>query len=296
MHGLLATGTPEAPPERATVFDFAMLGLTILLLGAANIVFISLDLAEYDASHVHVVHELVANVTAPDNLAPLRYFTWIGFVVSVFLAFRTAVALSWIRDKGMSLSFGLDAVFRLVYDASFLYVAASIKDKIFFPEHLPQGVFLALILGFTLVYTVVFEVWRDRDIKFTYERITKSPLTAFAVTVCAGIVVLVLVNLLLTAWRVSVFFFTVYTTVVFFVIGAHAVAWLVCTAHGSAYVHLHHYYVALLCAHACIFGSNSSMVVQAGFVGVYLHGISVFGPETIFGEKSQHSLPLSTKS
>lgn len=292
VHGILG-GTEESVPETATTFDFAMLGLTILLLGAANIVFISLDLAEYDASNVHVVHELVANVTAPDNLAPLRYFTWIGFLVGAFLAFRIVVALDWIKDKGMGLSFGLDALFRLVYDGSFLYVAAAIKDKIFYPEHLPQGVFLALILGFIIVYTVAFEVWRDRDIKVTYDRITKSPLTAFAVAVCAGIVILVFVNLLLTAWRVGVFFFTVYATILFFVIGAHVVAWLVCNAHGTAYIHLHHYYIAILCAHACIFGSNSSMVIQSGFVAVYIHGIAVFGPETIFGDTSasQH-LPI----
>lgn len=285
LHVLLTNGPNEAspPPETATFFDFAMLGLTILLLGAANVVFVSLDLAVYDASNVHVVHELVANVTAPDHLAPLRYFTWIGFLVSVFLTFRASIAMGWIKDKGMDLSLGLDAVFRLVYDGSFLYVASAVKDKIFDPEHLPQGVFLALVVGFAALYTVAFEIWRDRNIKFTYNRVTKSPLTAFAIAVCALIVVLVVVNLLLTAWRVSVFFFTVYTTVLLFVVSAHVVAWLVCHTHGTAYMHIHHYYLALLGAHACIFGTNSSVVIQAGFVAVYLHGLSVFGPESIFG-------------
>ncbi len=265
--------------------DYAFALASILCLGSVLVVFISLDLAEYDPAHPHAMHELVVNVTAPDHLAPGRYFAWIGFLTGVFLVYRTVVSLTdWLGPERMtSTRKGLDALSRLVYDGSFLYVASGVRDKVFYPsERIPYGVFLALVTLFSAAYAVAFRLLQDKSIAVTRARLSSSPVLWFTVILpSACIVVLTVVYHMMTAWRVSAAFFSVYVSVVAFVFGFHAIS--------IGYVdHLHHWYWALLCAHACVFNTDASIVAQAAFVAIYIHGVAMFGPTSIYADAKEY--------
>lgn len=209
----------------------------------------------------------------PDNYAALRYLAWLAVISAVFGLYQLTddAALRTHQEKAEALS-------RLLYDGSFLYAAAGIREKIFEPERpLLMGSFLVWYAYFALLYTVGFLVVNSVvHVTLTPEHMYKR---WWAVIPAGAVVLLALSNQLYAAWRVSETFFTAYVSVASIVVLAH---FLVPLLYSRVRVHLHHWYWALLCAHACIFNTPASQVSQAMFFAVYMHGVCVFGADEVF--------------
>lgn len=257
--------------------------ISVLALGSILVTFVALDLSTYDASRPHAFSHADA---AADRLDPGRLFAWLGLLAAVFVAYRCIYAVfpdalvTVAQDKTRGEMTGpqtWEAGLRILYDGSFLYVAAGLKEKIYATkERIPDGVFLALVVAFSFAYAAAFRISDKRRIEITASRY--SPwMWIMVVFPAVAVVVLVVTYHLMTAARVSWDFFVLYTVVVGFVLGFTLLLWV-----WGVIKHVHHFWWALLCAHLCVFNTDAGVVAQSGFVGVYLHGISVFGPASIF--------------
>lgn len=260
--------------------------LFIILLSVPLLTLVSIDLSAYDASRKHDMTMELTNHTMPDAASFGRYFTWILFLITAFALYT--VYREYISESRMITSHdrnGAEALSRLVYDGTLLYLVAGIKDKIWYAhQSIPPGVFLALIFGFSILYTVFFENLRER-VTMTSDRIERSPSVLILVIFPAlGVLSTVITYHLMTAWRVSPEFFGLYLGIVLLFIAYHIGLWL---AYGKRF-HLHHWYTGLFCAHACLFNTDASIVCQAAFMAVYIHGMCVFGPDPVVEGETVH--------
>lgn len=265
--------------------------LAIIALSVPLLVLISIDLSSYDANRRHDTMDLT-NHTTPDAASYGRFFTWIVFLCTAFASFtvyREMAEVDHYRNDAEALS-------RLLYDGSILYFIAGVRDKIWYAhERIPPGVFLSLIFGFAVVYTFAFAKitpnTKTDHIVVTMKRIMRSPSILFLIFIPALIVIcVVVVYHLMTAWRVSASFFGVYIGIVATFVVYHAGLAMV---YGERF-HFHHWYIALFCTHACLFNTDTSIVCQAAFLAIYLHGICVFGPDPVVEDllliKAEHEI------
>lgn len=193
----------------------------------------------------------------------------------------------------------LNDVARLLYDASFLFVSGGVRSKI---DRRPE-LYVGCLIGYAVIYASIFEAFKKRKIVIVWNRhrrqigqrdlgvecdpdtLQKHPELDESTNVDAIIVgvvgflglVFLSIDLLMTAWTVSPSFFAVYTTIFFVVVGVHAFMMMY-----AQHYHVHHWALALLGAHACVFDSMTSTTAQAMFVAVYVHGMACFGAENVF--------------
>lgn len=266
-----------------SIWKYFWYAVFIVLFAFPLLFFMGWDFIEYDPAHTHHMLEL-NNHTIPDHLSPARYIGWISYLVFVFGTYQIVIG----KHNRIS---GGDSISRLLYDGSLLYVVAGIRDKVYWTEErIPDGVFIGLITLYSMAFAVCF--WMSKHIGHTVV-IKLSAMTwsmfVWVFVPSAGVIITTVVYHLMTAWRVSPDFFYVYLTVVIVWIVAHSIAaW----RYGNS-LHLHHWYWALYASHACIFNTDASMMCQAAFIAIYLHGVSVYGSTSIFEpEKGEKYDPL----
>lgn len=57
----------------------------------------------------------------------------------------------------------------------------------------------------------------------------------------------------------------------------------------TSHLHLHHWYWPLPLAHMCTFVSDVSLLSQAMFIGMFIHGVACFGSEELFYDTAHHA-------
>lgn len=264
----------------------------VLGFAAPLLVFIGLDLDGYDPARSHHLPE-ITNQTMPDALSPARYVGWVAFLTALFLAYQAAHLWGLGVPSRLTPASGGEALTRLLYDGSLLFVVAGVRDKLYWAEErVPDGVFVGLVALYSLAFSVAFRISEEGkrgEGKIEVKCATLTPgKLLFVVLPALGVVLTAVVYHLMTAWRVSPAFFYLYLTVVLLVVVGHAAFWVtdhLWASFGGRF-HLHHWYWGLLCAHACVFNTDASLVCQAAFVAVYAHGVSVFGPTSIFEDEA----------
>lgn len=194
----------------------------------------------------------------------LPYF--IGFASVLFLCF---IPLATLRQGARN---SLDDTLRLLYHSAFLYVAAGIRPKLETNAPLYVGCFV----GFYVLYTAAFATANTR-LHITLEKDNVSWAAVFAVAFCAPTLVLLFSNLMFRAHAVSPAFFVLYV-VIFFVVLLILMGLML----QSTKYHLHHWFLSLACAHACVFTNDVCLVAQALFLASYVHGMGLFGQERMF--------------
>jgi len=196
-----------------------------------------------------------------DPLTPAYFFAFVG---ALAVAFALLTPLSPKRGRRQN------DVARLFYDAAFLFLASNVRLKV---DRSP-GLYVGCFCAYLVVYTGAFEICKRRNVVIVPNINCSSALALLAalVALCP-----LAANFLFAAWRVSVDFFVVYASVFFsaFAIGVFMI-W------SAPSFHLHHRLTSLLAAHACVFATDVSIVSQAMFLAVYVHGMSVFGAEKAF--------------
>ena len=58
---------------------------------------------------------------------------------------------------------------------------------------------------------------------------------------------------------------------------------------GHTFLHLHHWYWPVPLAHMCVFHTDVSMLAQAIFLAVHIHGVVCFGVEPLFYETERRA-------
>jgi hypothetical protein len=266
--------------------------ILILVVSLPLVVVTSIDLSAYDASKRHDMSMELTNHTTPDAASFGRFFAWMTFLSVMFGAYYWFYYIFQTEDErplNIQLHYKTynagEAMSRLLYDGAILYVVAGIRDKIWYPhQNIPLGVFLALVAGFSFTYAFIFHnLPASENITVTAKRVQKNPeIIPLIFLPAAAVISLAMTYHLMTAWRVSPEFFGLYVGVIALFLLYHVALYV---AYDDRF-HLHHWYVGLFAAHACIFNTDVSIVCQAAFIGIYVHGIAVFGPDSIIEMKS----------
>ncbi|CAE8649832.1 unnamed protein product, partial [Polarella glacialis] len=152
------------------------------------------------------------------------------------------------------------------------------------------ALFLLLLTYFTVFYSILFEMVRHINLHISSSLARNLPglcIVVSALLVIAGVLV---VHLRLAFAQGNEFGMVYVGWVTFALLGhtaiqAMPVEWLASDAKLAAQgarLHVHHWYWSFLAAHFAIFGSPLSMLAQAAFLGIYIHGAACFGAEAIF--------------
>lgn len=207
-----------------------------------------------------------------ETVTIVYYSIWCLALMLMYVSFYYCVR----REDWVQIVYrrSLNDVARLLYDASFLFVSGGVRNKM---EKDP-GLFFGTLVGYAVAYGVVFALFEKRNIKFTKDGLRQNSNVRIVIGIVTVAMILLFIDLLMTAWTISAVFFSVYATVFFGVCIVHAV--MLCT--DAKWFHLHHWATALMGAHACVFDSTTSIVAQAMFTAVYLHGMACFGAELVF--------------
>ena len=211
--------------------------------------------------------DVVTDVDVPS----IAYFLgWISITTIVFIVTRHALSNGPVVFNDLS---------RFVYQSSFLYAAAEIRPKIDTYPYILIPTFFAYLVAFS----IVFKRFKNLEIRLVPE-LNRN--TVVAVCIVGAYACVFVSDLFYSAWRVSVDFFIVY--VVLFLTGVAAYAFIV--SFVSPQWHAHHWFLALMFAHACVFVTPSVTLAQAMFLAVHVHGMAVFGPDPLFEQKKTASL------
>ena len=165
-------------------------------------------------------------------------------------------------------------IVRLIYEGVSLGGLGGVIERIWTTPW-----FVAVIVGFLIAYTALFEIVRKRKITLTPGLLSnKSKWFGCTMVVTSCLVIAVaLCSQLITAYRVGEEFFFAYLTSTITIGSVHIA--LLCF---NKNFHVHHWYWSLILAHACVFDTPTSMVAQAMLLGIHIHGAACFGYEPIF--------------
>jgi len=151
-------------------------------------------------------------------------------------------------------------------------------------ESITGMTFPSLVVWYTLFYTVLFEVLRP--VKLTLSSDIAGNLPALVISLASFVVLLgVLLGHLVLAISQPAPFRNSY--LIWVALGA-AVHFMLFGIHrapgvdGQAHLHLHHWYWPVPMALTTVFPTDMSMLAQAMFVGIALHGLACFGAEPLF--------------
>lgn len=214
---------------------------------------------------------------------------WLLVLLAIYLAFRVLGPKLGIKLHDKTLAKHKDDLLRLLYFGMAMATMGGISARI------EEGVvntqtglsFIPLVVCYSVFYTFIFELLKDKNITISIGLFDPSvpKLTIIVLLTSVLTCLLVLVCLFLTAYQVGQGFFAMYcgVTAVGFVL--HAFMFLVSCfpgIDGRSFVHLHHWYWSVPLAHMCVFHTDVSMLSQAIFLAVHVHGVDCFGVEPLF--------------
>jgi hypothetical protein len=210
---------------------------------------------------------------------------WLGTLLVVYLLYRLLGRRVGIKLHEKTLAKHKDDILRLVYFGMTMAAVGGIATRI------EEGVvntetglrFIPLTLAYCVFFTFIFELVKERDITLSVG-LFENKIGLIVVFMAFCTCILVLVCLFLTAWQVSSGFFAMYCGVS--AVGSLAHLAMFCPVvpgvPGRSYLHLHHWYWSVPLAHMCVFHTDVSMIAQAIFLAVHIHGVDCFGVEPLF--------------
>jgi len=150
--------------------------------------------------------------------------------------------------------------------------------------------FIPLVLVYIFFYTFIFELVKDRDITLSVGLLYNG-LNIFVVAIGVTTMVLVSVSLFLTARAVGEDFFVMYVGVTAVVFVLHVLLFLpvVPGVPSRSWLHVHHWYFPVPLMHMCLFHTDVSMLAQAIFLAVHIHGVDCFGIEPLFYDSERRA-------
>ena len=210
---------------------------------------------------------------------------WLGMLVVVYFVYRLLGRRVGIKLHDKTLAKHKDDILRLVYFGMTMAAVGGIATRI------EEGVvntetglpFIPLTLAYCVFFTFIFELVKERDITLSiglFENKVGMLVVFLAFCTC----LLVLVALFLTAWQVSTSFFAMYLGVCLVGLFAHIAMFcpVIPGVAGRSHLHLHHWYWSVPLAHMCVFHTDVSMLAQAIFLAVHIHGVDCFRVEPLF--------------
>jgi hypothetical protein len=210
---------------------------------------------------------------------------WLAVLLLVYVLYRVMGRRVGIKLHEKTLAKHKDDLLRLVYFGMTMAAVGGIATRI------EEGVvntetglsFIPLTLAYCVFFTFIFELVKERDITLSIG-LFENKMGLFVVSLAFCTCVLVIAALFLTAYQVSPSFFAMYTGV--FIVGLLAHITMFCPGFpgvpGRSYLHLHHWYWSVPLAHMCVFHTDVSMLAQAIFLAVHIHGVDCFGVEPLF--------------
>lgn len=210
---------------------------------------------------------------------------WLGTLIVTYIVYRALGRRLGIKLHDKTLAKHKDDLLRLVYFGMTMAAVGGIAVRL--EENVVNSetglTFIPLTLAYAVFYTVIFELVKERDITLSYG-LFENKVGMIVVLLGFSTCILVLVCLFMTAWQVSTSFFTMYAGV--FAVGllAHFVMFIPVFPGipGRSYLHLHHWYWSAMMSHMCVFHTDVSMLAQAIFLAVHIHGVDCFGVEPLF--------------
>ncbi|KAH9261924.1 hypothetical protein BASA81_000580 [Batrachochytrium salamandrivorans] len=214
---------------------------------------------------------------------------WLIVLLLIYLGFRVIGPRLNIKLHDKTLAKHKDDLLRLLYFgmamATMGGISARIEEGIVNTE---TGLsFIPLVVGYCVFYTFIFELLKDKDITLSVGLFDPAVPKLTLVVLLTSFVtcVLVLACLFLTAYQVSESFFAMYCGVALAGFLLHAFLFVVSCfpgVSGKSFVHVHHWYWSVPLAHLCVFHTDVSMLSQAIFLAVHMHGVDCFGVEPLF--------------
>uniref|UniRef100_A0A7S1HXF0 Uncharacterized protein n=1 Tax=Eutreptiella gymnastica TaxID=73025 RepID=A0A7S1HXF0_9EUGL len=214
---------------------------------------------------------------------PMAY--WLATIVALYILLRLLGKFVPIKMHKKSLAKHKEDILQMLYFGTAQAVISGAAARVASGQvnYMTGLSFLPLLSVFTLYYTLLFEV--VRDCKFTLSSDLVSNLPALITFIVSfAVIVGVVISHLLQAWaqpsdfREPYFWWsgiTVFIHAVLFLPGFPGI-------RDRSYLHLHHWYWPLPLAHFAVFPTDISLIAQALFTGIHIHGIACFGAETLF--------------
>eukprot|EP00667_Euglena_gracilis_P013245 EG_transcript_13654 len=211
---------------------------------------------------------------------------WLGLLFGLYASLRSIGQWLPLKMHRKSPAAHKNDVTQLAYMGMALAVTAGLAARMTSVETdetigLP---FSHLTVFYTLFYTLLFEVLRPINMTLSSDMVGNVPaLLTFAA--CMIVLLGIFAGHLRHALSQPPAFRNAYLA--WIVVGAafHAGILLrpsIAGVPGRAYLHLHHWYWPLPFAHMAIFRSELSMLSQAMFLGIFIHGAACFGCEPLF--------------
>lgn len=210
---------------------------------------------------------------------------WLLVLLVVYFAYRTLGRKLGIKLHDKTLAKHKDDLLRLVYFGMTMAAVGGIAKRIEegVVNHETGLTFIPLTLCYCIFFTIIFELVKERDITLSVG-LMDNKIGLFVV--CLGFVtgLLVVSVLFVTAWEVGPNFFAMYLGVTLVGLLAHVIMFFpwVPGVQGRSYLHLHHWYWSVPLAHMCVFHTDVSMLAQAIFLAIHIHGVDCFGVEPLF--------------
>jgi len=211
--------------------------------------------------------------------------TWLGFLIVVYFFYRIFGRRIGIKLHDKTLAKHKDDLLRLVYFGMTMAAVGGIATRIEegVVNHETGLTFIPLTLAYCVFFTFIFELVKERDITLSIG-LFENKIGLFVVFLAFCTCLMVLAALFLTAWQVSPSFFAMYVGVSVVGLISHLVMFcpIIPGVAGRSYLHLHHWYWSVPLAHMCVFHTDVSMLAQAIFLAVHIHGVGCFGVEPLF--------------
>lgn len=149
--------------------------------------------------------------------------------------------------------------------------------------------FIPFVCFYSVLYGILFELATKWKITLT-THILRNPIGILISVITVILCLLTLIALCMMAWQVSITFFTIYMSafvslgLVHFMLAFPILPGFT----GISYFHVHHWYWSVILAHFCIFQTEASMIAQAIFLAIHIHGVSCFGMDPLFHDAFSH--------
>jgi len=208
------------------------------------------------------------------KIKPMELCVWLLFLTISYLALRTMVVSKNMRHNFKYTAVEMQDIFELGLRGIVLYVIGNIGERV-------SVKFFLWIAWFVFFYPFVFQICPTT---FTIDSESKFDWTLISISVFVGAsnFYIVLDNFKYV-WRIQKWW--IYGYFAFFCVVLYHIA-LIRSANHDIAIHVHHHHWAFVLSLFIHSPKDSSLVLHALLVAVFIHGIAVFGCENLFDYKN----------
>jgi hypothetical protein len=211
---------------------------------------------------------------------------WLAALMALYVFLRTLAQYVPIKTHSKSAASHKEDILRMLHCGIAIAVLGGVSARL--ESGRVDGVtnlsFIPLVTVFTLFYTLLFEVVRDVKMTLSADMAQNIP-TLVTFTSSLLVIIAVVRSHASHAWMQPPAFRNAFFGWTALILMVHILLFFVPRLPGTegvAYLHLHHWYWPLPLVHLCVFPTDVSMLAQAMFLGVAIHGIACFGTERMF--------------